>query len=537
MKSIIVFYEDTACAGSGYGDSFAGEKVFGGKSAEDLSGEWAACVSEDCSENCSKDVVYITSDEAETVCALLAKMKEAADIHKADYVVFSWRDLPFLNKELTKQLIEAHENYSAEYTFADGYPYGLSPELIDAGTLGILVELSKSVQKEMGQKKVCRESIFNLLKTDINSFEVETVLSPEDFRLYRFHFDCSKKENFIACKALYESVEKQENCRLEQAGAVAELDSVKISQLASKNPGVLKTVPGFYNIQIAESCAGKCIYCPYPAACAEKNGTLPEKCNGLMDYTQFSSLVDKIAVFSEDAVIGLSAWGEPFKHPELLKMIEKVLSYEGLSVFLETDGSAVDEVFCSRLAEITENAAERKNGWQKVMIAVSVDAFTAETYKKMHGKDVNMMELAKVVSCLNKAVPGCIYPQFVRTNHNEEELESFFRYWNEKSNVSAGNLIIQKYDDFAKLLPECKPADLSPIERNVCWHLRRDMTVLANGDVPFCREYVLSGIIGNVFNEGLEEIWKKTDSALIEQMNCKYNEKCRDCDEYYTFNF
>jgi hypothetical protein len=48
---------------------------------------------------------------------------------------------------------------------------------------------------------------------------------------------------------------------------------------------------------------------------------------------------------------------------------------------------------------------------------------------------------------------------------------------------------------------------------------------------------VLSGIIGNAFKEDIESIWKKTDSVLLEQMNNQYNEKCRDCDEYYTFNF
>ena len=87
------------------------------------------------------------------------------------------------------------------------------------------------------------------------------------------------------------------------------------------------------------------------------------------------------------------------------------------------------------------------------------------------------------------------------------------------------------------MLPECKPADLSPLERNVCWHLRRDMVILTNGDVPFCKEYVLDGIIGNVFEQDLAEIWKKTDDVVKEHICQKYNSKCGNCDEYYTFNF
>ena len=63
------------------------------------------------------------------------------------------------------------------------------------------------------------------------------------------------------------------------------------------------------------------------------------------------------------------------------------------------------------------------------------------------------------------------------------------------------------------------------------------MTILTDGSVTFCREYVLDGIIGNALKEPLDVIWKKTDSALIEQINGEYKNKCKDCDEYYTFNF
>ncbi|MCF0241398.1 MAG: SPASM domain-containing protein, partial [Treponema sp.] len=112
-----------------------------------------------------------------------------------------------------------------------------------------------------------------------------------------------------------------------------------------------------------------------------------------------------------------------------------------------------------------------------------------------------------------------------------------FAYWNEKTNPSGGNLIIQKYDDFAGLLPPCKPADLSPLERNPCWHTRRDMNILSNGDVISCRECVLSNVVGNVFKESLEEVWHKNDDILVQHIGRKYNELCGKCDESYTYNF
>ena len=112
----------------------------------------------------------------------------------------------------------------------------------------------------------------------------------------------------------------------------------------------------------------------------------------------------------------------------------------------------------------------------------------------------------------------------MRTKINEEQLENFYH-----SNKNSG-MIIQKYDDFAGLLPDNKVTDLSPVIRNPCWHQRRDMTILFDGNVPCCREYILDGVVGNVFSESLVSVWEKGRDMV-------YTDKCRSCDEYYTFNF
>ena len=52
--------------------------------------------------------------------------------------------------------------------------------------------------------------------------------------------------------------------------------------------------------------------------------------------------------------------------------IEKILSYKGLSVFLESDGLLVNEELCNKLAKIEKSASERTNGWHTRYIAFSV---------------------------------------------------------------------------------------------------------------------------------------------------------------------
>jgi spiro-SPASM protein len=306
---------------------------------------------------------------------------------------------------------------------------------------------------------------------------------------------------------------------------------------AVRELGILKTVPAFYNLQLAQKCQGKCSYCPYPVQLKQKEGIECSSAEKIMDFDKACELINQISDFSGEAVIGLSAWGECFNHPDLLKIIEKILSYQGLSVFIEADGCSIPQNFAQEVAPIVNAAAERTNGWQKIMIVVSMDGVEPGACKTIRGEAFNLEAAADAVKKLEEALPGCVYPQFVRMNANEAQLEKFFRYWNDKSSESHGNFIIQKYNSFAGLLKNEEPADLSPLERNVCWHLRRELTILYNGDVPVCYCRVLDDIVGNVFGEGLEETWKKLDVHLSNNYSGHYGKKCGGCDEFYTFNF
>lgn len=514
MKSIVIFYDDD-------NSKYRKEAVFNGKSAVQLTMEWAETLA------CEK---IVTISSKKNVLELLESIAAETESAGAENIVFSFNDCPFLNTEVTKKLLDSHIKYHSEYTFADGYSLGLTPEVLNLGTVKILKNLAETIQKEEGQKIVSRQSIFNLIKTDINSFEIETIIADKDWRLLRFNFDCRNKDYYISCKALFNKLqEKNISCC---QGSINE-----INEIAEKSGEVLKTVPGFYNIQITDFASDKCIYCPYAAEFKKKNNSSCISAKNYMAKEKFTSLVKKIADFSENAVIGLSLWGEAFSHPQLLDLIKEVLSYKGLSVFIETEGWNITDDFCSELKLIVENCESRTNGWQPVMVAVEMDSFTEETYKKIHGSEKTLAETIEMVKKLEQAIPGNVYPQFVRMELNEPELENFFRFWKEKENPSAGQFIIQKYDDYAGLLPDEKSADLSPVDRNVCWHLRRDMSILTNGDVLLCKEYVLENVIGNVFTEDLENIWKKMDCVLEEHINCKYSNKCEKCDESYTYNF
>ena len=139
--------------------------------------------------------------------------------------------------------------------------------------------------------------------------------------------------------------------------------------------------------------------------------------------------------------------------------------------------------------------------------------------------------------------PKDCYVQAVRTKGTEDDTAKFYRYWKETAPAGEKNIIIQKYDDFCGCLPKKQASDISPVIRQPCWHIMRDMPVLIDGNVPLCREDLsaIKGeknrLLGNVFKDSLESIWQNGEKFYKEQCKKVYSGLCADCDEYYTFNF
>ena len=202
MKTIVIFYDEDS--------KYASEKTFNGKSAVEITSEWAS----------SLDLPSYTV-KSPTLSELLTDMKKLCDENQAETVLFAWNDLPYLNKSLGQKILDSQIEYKSEYTFADGYPYGFAPEALNAGTIGILAELSKTSQKALGDAPLTRDAIYNLIKTDINSFDVETIIADSDWRLLRLAFHCGKKDNFMQCRALFEQADEGALADVEKLSALA----------------------------------------------------------------------------------------------------------------------------------------------------------------------------------------------------------------------------------------------------------------------------------------------------------------------------
>ncbi len=506
MKNMVILYNPSQ-------DGHEHKKLFNSKSAVECANDWARSINANLIENIFFDDISVNGSA--NLVLFLEKLSAVLEKNSTEYAIFAWADCPFLNKNLTEKLIEYHETYKAEYTFAEGFPYGLAPEIIHSGTVKILLNLAKT--KGFEDASIERDSLFAVIKTDINSFEIETYIADHDWRYLRLQLCCSNKRNTLACERLFDIAENE----LQDAHA--------LSFAAEKSSSVQRTLPAFYNVQIFSSTNIQTVY-------------EPSLGDFTMDIEAFSKLVSKIEKFSGDAIISLSFLSDPLYHRNFLQFVKEVLAHKNLSVLIETDGIQLTEQIIQEVKSLVDGNNVRSNGQRSLNWIIRLDANDSEMYNKVHLKPLVSTDFDKAVNAvelLKEHFPHSVYPQLVRMNCNEEQLEGFFRKW---TSDATGELIIQKFDSLSGLLEDMRPADLSPAKRYTCWHIKRDMNILADGTVVRCKAAAFAqdkdvAVLGNAFEEELSTVWARGDVNLVNQLQGKYTGQCGESDEYYTFNF
>ncbi|MDR1211534.1 MAG: spiro-SPASM protein [Spirochaetaceae bacterium] len=444
--------------------------------------------------------------------ALLEKLAAAAA--GFDLVFFAWADCPFLDPGLAESMAARHRRYAAEYSYADGWPYGFAPEIL-APHLPAL--LSGLVSGDDGP--VERDTLFNIIQKDINAFDIETEISPVDLRAYRLSLAADSKRNLLLLE------------RLKGAGLAGIRDAEKIIE---GHPGLLRTLPAFFPVQVAGPCPQSCQFCPYPGGLfgGTQDRRPVQDRKEFMDTGLFVSLLDKIIAFAGDGVIDLSLWGELSLHPQREALINAVLERPALSLIVETSGLSWGGESLEALAVAAASAPARKNREAALSWIVSLDAFAPERYRVLRGG--GEAEASECAEKLAGLFPGAVYVQAVRVREAEDDIEQFYRHWKEKKL----NVIIQKYDYFSGEMPDLRAADLSPLNRFPCWHIMRDFPVLMDGTVPACGEDLRgSRVLGNVFGDRLEKLWENGEALYREHTEKNYGGICALCDEYYTYNF
>ena len=433
-----------------------------------------------------------------------------------DLIYFAFADCPFLDPVLAGSMAERHLRYAAEYSYADGWPYGLAPEILTPGIPGILAKI-------LGEDgPVERDLLFSVIQKDINAFDIEAEISSVDLSCHRLNLNADSKRNFF----LLQNFISANNGSLPS--------SSDIEHIIENKPEILRTLPSFYPVQVYGGCPQTCSLCPYPLftdAAGQKD---------FMDMEKFETLLDKIIDFSGDAVIDLSLWGELSLHPQKDKLIEAVVKRKELALIIETSGIGWNDDELENYARLCGGQTARENPQPPLSWIVSLDTSDSKKYAELRGNG-----FAEAEACAKKLFslfPKDCYVQAVRVKGSEDDTEKFYRYWKEIAPNGEKNIIIQKFDDYCGALEKKQASDISPVIRQCCRHIMRDMPVLTDGTVPLCKEDMSvfkngERVLGNVFTDSLEDIWRKGEKHFKEQCKKNYPDICADCDEYYTYNF
>ena len=431
-----------------------------------------------------------------TLETLLQVLREVSSGY--DTLVYVYGDCPFLDISLTRKMLENHKRYFADYTFSDGYPYGLTPEILETR---ILDALERLVDKPL--QPIKRDTLFTLISKDINSFDLETELAPVDLRYLRLSLTTDTKRNRLLCLA----IDRENPTGWEGI----------LSILQSK-PEVLRTVPAYLSVQITERCPHLCTFCPYPTV-----GKDILRAEGSMPLEDFSRVVKEGVRLCGDLVVGVSLWGEPSYYPDFPALCEVISDYPEVQLVVETSGIGWSESVLERTKKILGDRIT----WITDLVTDRED-----WYASLRGEGFE--ESRRTMEKLLTLFPETSYVQAVRMEETEEGLEQFYRSWKERT----PHIIIQKYDWFAGFLPQRKVTDLSPLHRFPCWHLKRDLYVLLDGSVPLCREDLKKEhLAGNILHQPIEEIWEQMGKVYLDHAQANYPSLCENCDEYYTFNF
>lgn len=424
------------------------------------------------------------------------------------HIFYVFADCPFLSMKLAQRMYDNHTRYFTQYGFADGYPYGLTPEILLVEVIPALLRLSAQHPVPFG-----RASLFDLIQKDINAFDIETEIPSQDLRLLRVSLTTDTKRNVLLINRLLE-------CGAE--------DEEAIMRSLQQSPIILRTLPAFFNIQIVEGCPQNCAYCPYTSMRNPKIGK-----HGEMPIEKFENILEQIEAFCEDAVLSLSLWGEPAYHSQISELIHSVLQRDRLGLVVETSGIGWSAEILQRIkSNAPRSGAASLISDKSLTWIVSLDARSEAVYGNLRGE--GFVEAVKTVERLKQLFPENLYVQAVRMKDNEEDLERFFKEWKEK----IGNVIIQKYDHFCHTLSDVRVTDLSPLKRFPCWHNKRDVVILLDGSVPMCREDIKrENLLGNIWDDGVKEIWNRGLSVYEKHIEGNYPSLCKDCDEYYTYNF
>jgi spiro-SPASM protein len=249
-----------------------------------------------------------------------------------------------------------------------------------------------------------------------------------------------------------------------------------------------------------------------------------------MDPALFRKILADMKDFVLPYTLCLGGSGEPLMHEKAIELIGEALRDQNIErIIVETSGLYMDEAYRSL-------ASGEESG--RLITIVNMNGCDSETYAALHGEK-HFDRVVENIMALREDLGGGasrLYVQVMKINETESYLDRYYDFWEEKK-IS---IILQKQNTYLGMIEDRRYSDLTPLERTPCWHLQRDLYILSDGTVTFCKQDVRgANSPGSAADRRLADIYagKAGDYARDCRGERPSSPDCSSCDEWYTFNF
>lgn len=257
--------------------------------------------------------------------------------------------------------------------------------------------------------------------------------------------------------------------------------------------------PYILNIEPTNACNLNCMMCP-----REKS----KRKVGFISIDLYKKIIDECANHKKLFRLFLQKDGEPLLHPDIVEMVryakeKKVAKH----VSIITNGVALKE-------ELAEGLI--KAGLDEIIF--SIDTTDPQKYIKIKGKDhlekveKNIENLIKIRSSL-KAKNPYIHARIINMNLSEEELTSFRNRWAIADDIDLIPFHTWHSAIEGELTYKKNGKDIKRYPCSLLWY-----TGVINWDGEFslcCIDYNSDGIVGDVNNQTVHEIWNGEEMRKI----------------------
>ena len=413
----------------------------------------------------------------------------------SDHIVKIFCDSAFLDISLIKDMIDLHIKFLAEFTYSENLPSGYSSEIVSRELIN---EIPESEEKML--------PLSTVIRSNINQFDVELYYKEPDIRGKRISFRSSVPSEKKIMENIYNKL-----------GKIPGYD--EINNILNNNPDLIFVGPSYIDIELTGRCNLNCLFC-YRMFLDETHSD--------MEIDLYKKILTNMKSFQLPYSIAFGGSGEPMMHNNFYMALELALNESLIeNIVIETNGIFADNNFKNFLLSY---------GNSKIKTIFNINGMDEKTYTAIHKENYFNTVFQNITSLRDVLTDeDSIYIQIMKINETEETLDKYYDFW-EKYKIP---IILQKQNTFLGKIEDRRYSDLSPIERFPCWHLQRDMSILSNGVVSFCKQDINGDSAkGNIKNDSLLDIWLNSKKHFIQNYFEKHPTKpdCKLCDEWYTYN-